>query len=189
LAKRLKQIPIHTLFKKLQGPPGEQGPQGVEGPAGPVGPRGRKGQVGKPGPRGPIGPQGPIGMPGPEGPQGIPGPPPEHRWRGNALQFKNPDGTWGQLIDLTGPQGPSGQGGAGGGGGGDAVKYHCVPDGQLDYSIKQSALINGINIIGIRNTATTTVRIPQTAGPEQIITIKDELNRADPDVIKIVVGE
>ncbi|WP_259556262.1 hypothetical protein [Vibrio harveyi] len=39
--------------------------------------------------------QGPTGPQGIEGPQGIQGLSPEHRWDGSKLQFKNPDGSWG----------------------------------------------------------------------------------------------
>jgi len=46
-----------------------------------------------------------IGRPGPPGPpgrDGAVGPAPAHRWDGTKLQFQNPDGTWGPLVDLKG---------------------------------------------------------------------------------------
>jgi hypothetical protein len=59
---------------------------------------------------------------GEDGQDGADGLPPEHRWVGTALQFKNPDGTWGRLVELRGIRGPNGeiiaQPGVGGGGGG-----------------------------------------------------------------------
>jgi hypothetical protein len=56
------------------------------------------------------------------GEQGPQGDPPEHRWVDSAcLQFKNPDGTWGECIDLTGPPGPPGVGGLTGGGAGTPI--------------------------------------------------------------------
>ena len=40
---------------------------------------------------------------GVQGEQGIQGNPPEHRWLGTALAFKNADGSWGDSINLIGP--------------------------------------------------------------------------------------
>lgn len=37
--------------------------------------------------------------------KGERGPAPAHRWQGTALQFQQPDGTWGKLVDLLGPPG------------------------------------------------------------------------------------
>jgi len=84
--------------------------------------RGPQGEVGPVGPAGPVGPSGPVGPQGERGEDGDDGLPPEHRWVGTALQFKNPDGTWGRLVELRGVRGPNGeiiaQPGVGGGGGG-----------------------------------------------------------------------
>lgn len=111
-----------------QGPQGIQGIPGADGATGPAGPAGQQGEQGAPGPkgdRGDIGPRGPEGPQGPVGPQGDPGPkgdtgdigptgadgtpglPPEHEWQGTALRFKEPDGSWGQYVDLRGPAGAS----------------------------------------------------------------------------------
>ena len=111
-----------------QGPQGIQGPPGADGATGPAGPAGQQGEQGAPGPKGDTGatgPQGPEGPQGPQGPQGDPGPkgdtgatgpagadgadglPPEHEWQGTALRFKEPDGSWGQAVDLRGPAGSS----------------------------------------------------------------------------------
>lgn len=111
-----------------QGPQGIQGPPGADGATGPAGPAGQQGEQGAPGPKGDTGatgPQGPEGPQGPQGPQGDPGPkgdtgatgpagadgapglPPEHEWQGTALRFKDPDGAWGQAVDLRGPAGSS----------------------------------------------------------------------------------
>ena len=67
-------------------------------------------QPGPPGPKGDAGPQGAAG------PQGDVGPPPAHRWEGTSLQFEQPNGEWGPLVDLQGPRGKRGQDGYGGGG-------------------------------------------------------------------------
>jgi len=32
--------------------------------------------------------------------QGAPGAPPEHEWDGTRLRFKNPNGTWGEYVEL-----------------------------------------------------------------------------------------
>jgi hypothetical protein len=84
--------------------------------------RGIQGEQGPQGERGPQGEQGIQGPKGDKGDDGEDGQPPEHRWVGTALQFKNPDGTWGRLVELRGIRGPNGeiiaQPGVGGGGGG-----------------------------------------------------------------------
>lgn len=84
-----------------QGEPGPQGKPGIEGPEGPQGPQGEKGATGDPGPKGD---QGEKGEKGDDGAQGLP---PEHEWQGTALRFKEPDGSWGQAVDLRGPAGSS----------------------------------------------------------------------------------
>jgi len=97
---------------QLKGPKGDT----VVGPPGPkgdtvVGPPGPKGDtvVGPPGPKGDtvVGPPGPkgdtvVGPPGPIGPK------PNHQWMGTSLRFENPDNTWGQWVNLKGPQGDGG---------------------------------------------------------------------------------
>lgn len=42
---------------------------------------------------------------GEQGPQGDTGPMPRHDWKGTALRFENPDGTWGERVDLKGEPG------------------------------------------------------------------------------------
>ena len=84
-----------------QGPAGPKGDQGIQGPEGPQGPQGEKGATGDPGPKGDTGAAGQAGA---DGAQGLP---PEHEWQGTQLRFKEPDGSWGQFIDLRGPQGES----------------------------------------------------------------------------------
>ena len=84
-----------------QGEPGPKGDPGIQGPEGPQGPQGEKGATGNPGPKGDTGDAGPAGA---DGAQGLP---PEHEWQGTALRFKEPDGSWGQAVDLRGPAGSS----------------------------------------------------------------------------------
>lgn len=42
---------------------------------------------------------------GPKGDDGNDGKAPVHEWNGTALKFQNPDGSWGQEVDLKGPKG------------------------------------------------------------------------------------
>lgn len=87
------------------------GAKGDVGPAGPQGPIGPEGPMGPQGPEGPAGAQGIQGVPGQDGAPGAKGEdgqqglPPEHKWEGTVLYFKNPDSTWGQGVDLQGPDG------------------------------------------------------------------------------------
>lgn len=85
------------------GAKGEKGEQGIQGPAGIQGPQGEKGEKGDKGDTGEQGIQGPQGI------QGATGSTPAHRWNGTKLQFDNPDGTPGELVDLQGPQGVQGE--------------------------------------------------------------------------------
>jgi subtilisin-like proprotein convertase family protein len=102
----------------IPGPPGPPGPagaagqQGEPGTIGPAGPQGVAGPAGAQGNAGPAGPQGQQGNPGPAGVAGPQGPSPSHNWVGTALQFSNPDGTWGNAVDLRGAQGARGDIGA-----------------------------------------------------------------------------
>lgn len=84
-----------------QGPAGPKGDPGIQGPEGPQGPQGEKGATGDPGPKGDPGAKGEKGD---DGAQGLP---PEHEWQGTTLRFKEPDGSWGQAVDLRGPAGSS----------------------------------------------------------------------------------
>lgn len=40
---------------------------------------------------------------------GPAGPSPEYEWNGTSIRFKNPNGTWGDYIDIQGPQGVQGE--------------------------------------------------------------------------------
>jgi hypothetical protein len=109
--------------KGERGPIGPQGVPGINGDRGPKGDRGEKGNQGdrgergeqgpegKQGPRGERGRDGKNGRDGREGRKGDPGRPgdrgpmPRHRWQWTRLQFENPDGTWGESVDLQGLSG------------------------------------------------------------------------------------
>jgi hypothetical protein len=81
-----------------------------------------KGEKGDRGDQGEKGDKGDPGRDGQDGAQGETGPMPDHQWRGTAVRFEKPDGTWGQWVELRGLRGPDGQlivqpgGGAGGAG-------------------------------------------------------------------------
>ena len=80
-----------------------------------------KGDRGEPG-KSIQGRQGKQGPPGPPGPKGDA---PRHRWKDTSLQFEQPNGEWGALVDLKGEKGTPGQivqRFVGGGGGGAAAK-------------------------------------------------------------------
>jgi PKD repeat protein len=76
--------------------PGPPGPQGIPGP------KGDKGEKGDRGARGSKGDQGEDGQMGPM---------PDHQWDGTRLRFEEPDGRWGQFVDLQGPRGHVASGG------------------------------------------------------------------------------
>lgn len=84
----------------IQGERGPQGLQGERGSQGPPGPKGDTGAPGKQGPKGEKGEPGPQGIPGSRGHQGAKGDKPSHKWVGTQLQFENPDGSWGDLVNF-----------------------------------------------------------------------------------------
>ncbi|OQA32892.1 MAG: hypothetical protein BWY57_01619 [Betaproteobacteria bacterium ADurb.Bin341] len=55
------------------------------------------------------------GEQGKDGQDGEKGDKPKHEWKGTALRFENPDGTWGKLVDLKGDPGRPGRSGSSGG--------------------------------------------------------------------------
>lgn len=57
--------------------------------------------------------QGEQGIQGIQGIQGEKGDKPAHQWSGTDLRFENPDGSWGDYVDLVGPQGEKGDMGEG----------------------------------------------------------------------------
>jgi hypothetical protein len=94
-----------------------------------------KGEKGDKGDQGEKGDKGDAGRDGQDGAQGERGPMPDHEWRGTAVRFEKPDGTWGQWVELRGLRGPDGQlivqpGGGGGGAGSLSIQrfYDSVDD-------------------------------------------------------------
>ena len=73
---------------------------------------------------------------GTPGPQGEPGPAPAHEWQGTSLRFKNPDNTWGALVDLQGPQGEAGTGGGG------TITIDDTPTSGSDNAVSSGGVYN-----------------------------------------------
>lgn len=72
---------------------------------------------------GPAAKRGPRGPKGDTGEQGERGPMPRHEWNGTRLRFERPGGSWGDWVDLRGPQGPGGGGTVTVSGGGSGNGY------------------------------------------------------------------
>lgn len=66
------------------------------------------GMKGDKGDKGETGERGPAGVDGKDGVQGPQGTAPQHQWTGTRLTFQNPDGSWADPVDLSGPQGVQG---------------------------------------------------------------------------------
>lgn len=83
-----------------------------------------------------------FGVPGPQGiqgPQGETGPAPAHEWQGTSLRFKNPDNTWGDLVNLQGPQGEAGTGGGG------TITIDDTPTQGSDNAVSSGGVYNYLN--------------------------------------------
>ncbi len=67
------------------------------------------GPQGEQGPKGDKGDPGEQGIQGEQGPKGDKGDKPAHEWDGTSVRFENPDGSWGDLVELQGPKGDKGE--------------------------------------------------------------------------------
>jgi hypothetical protein len=160
-----------TRIADLPTPEPTPGPRGEPGPVGPMGPAGQQG------------PAGPAGIQGPRGPQG---PVPKHRWIGTSLQFERVEGSWGELVDLQGPQGQPGQNMTPGGGSGTPPVNQLEVRG-FDYTIKRGWIHPGINIIRVTDTSSpVTIRLPRRIDEHSILHINDESGNAGTNNITIV---
>lgn len=83
-------------FVDLKGEKGDRGEKGEKGD------QGEKGEKGEKGDQGEKGEKGDKGEKGEKGDKGDKGDPPAHEWQGTTLRFENPDGSWGQFVDLMG---------------------------------------------------------------------------------------
>ena len=152
----LKTVDMKKGETGLQGPKGEQGPQGETGEQGPVGEQGAQGERGEQGEQGEQGIQGVEGIEGPEGDIGLQGVEgvqgeigekglaPKHEWKGTLLRFEEPDGEWGDFVDLIGPKPMFGGGGRGGGGG----TWGSITGTLSDQTDLQTALDGKFNTTG-----------------------------------------
>lgn len=120
-----------------QGEPGRDGKDGKDGVDGQDGKRGRPGADGKDG-KTIIGPQGPKGDRGEPGPKGEKGDAPAHEWSGTKLRFENPDGSWGDFVEL---RGPAGQPVAVSMGGGGSSGFSDAPADGNEYVRKNGAWV------------------------------------------------
>ena len=68
--------------------------------------------------------------------KGDDGETPQHRWVGTKLQFKNPDGSWGKLVDLKGARGGTWFSG-GGGTDLDSLPVCTNPEGVTEMVVKE----------------------------------------------------
>ena len=84
---------------------GESGKDGLPGKAGTPGQDGKDGRDGK------AGKSGQEGESGRDGKDGEKGEIPKHEWEGTRLRFHNPDGSWGDFVDLKGLDGQDGENG------------------------------------------------------------------------------
>ena len=148
-----------------RGAKGSAGQQGLRGIDGFNGLDGRNGIDGKSGLNGKPGLNGLDGRHGLDGLNGRDGFTPDHRWEGEPLQFKNPDGTWGKKVNLRGngfigASSPTG------------VNYIAVR--AATYTVRPRDLEDGENIFGVNYAGAVTIKIPKNISTKQLITIKDE---------------
>lgn len=113
------QIEVMKGEKGDTGEKGEQGEQGQKGERGQRGEKGERGRDGRDGRDGIDGKDGEVGKDGRDGkdavvdykrvvretldkiPKPKDGKTPKHEWDGKKLRFENPDGTWGEWVDLS----------------------------------------------------------------------------------------
>jgi hypothetical protein len=113
------------------------------------------------------GTQGGVGATGPQGLTGPKGDTPAHVWIGTGLQFQNPDGSWGSLIDLRGLTGATGPAGATGATGATGAAGPSIV--AMDEGVILTHAMDVINFVGAGVTATNigdavTVNIPGGGG-------------------------
>lgn len=160
----------------LDGKPGKDGKDGRDGQDGMLGRDGKDGKDGNTGPQGERGPVGAKGKDGRDGPPGAVGKSPQHRWKGTALQFKQPDGKWGKATDLRGPSGPS----SGNGNGGTAVALFKYVKPLVGYTVViQPAEHNVPNVVDVVVKDSTGKRVglsPRVVGG--VVTLESNINLA-----------
>ena len=182
----VKKVKTNASLRGKPGINGEDGAVGAIGPVGPKGDRGEKGERGEQGIQGERGKQGIPGIPGStglNGQAGEQGAVPEHRWKGESIQFQNPDGTWGKLVNV---QGSQGRGFVGGGTLEAPVKYTSVT--AATYTVLARDLLVGHNIYGVNYAGAVTITVPANIPSTHLIVINDESGSADSNNITIVTA-
>lgn len=143
-----------------KGDQGEQGPMGPQGIQGIQGIQGLQGRDGLNGLNGLDGIDGQDGKDGKDGEKGEKGDKPKHEWNGTSLRFENPDGSWGQFINLQGPQGNSYA--MFGGGGGTSLSIRSA--GTLISGAAQTINFTGSGVTVTKVGETITVDITGGGG-------------------------
>ena len=150
---------FRTLAKQV-GPKGETGDVGARGDVGPRGPAWPPGEDGRDGQDGADGKDGRDGTDGKDGAKGDTGPAPAHQWRKTKLRFQKPDGTWGDYVDLQGPEGKAGTGGG--------VRIVGSAEGGFDPSTAPVAdtVVAGDEMLLVRGGTLMRVFVTLTGGAE-----------------------
>lgn len=175
---KLQRIPIDRInpefLRGMQGLPGLDakaglnGRDGLDGLPGTLGERGEKGDAGL------------QGIPGTSitGQQGESGAIPEHQVRNGEIRFKNPDGTWGEWVNI---------GSQGGGGKISMNTYKQITT--AEFHIGKGQLDLGTNIFGVDFAGDVTIFIPRKIDRRSIIVVNDESATAETNNITIKAEE
>ncbi len=84
-----------------------------------------------------------IGAAGPQGEQGEIGPKgdkPAHNWSETKISFENPDGSWGNQVDLKGDKGDTGNPGVDGNDGAQGPQGYTGPQGRNCWDLNESGV-------------------------------------------------
>lgn len=110
-----------------------------------------------------------------EGVPGKDGAVPEHQVRNGEIRFRNPDGSWGEWIQV--------QPARAGGGPETYNTYRLVE--QANFTIQRQSLTLGMNIIGVNFNGDVTIILPNGIDKRIVIAIKDESNNAGTNNITV----
>lgn len=165
LEEKIKSIPKGDKGDSIKGDKGDKGDRGEKGDRGDRGSSGDKGDSGK------NGIDGKPGKNGDKGEKGDKGDIPKHEVRGLKIRFENPDGSWGEWLDieqkLATERPEIGLGGAEvSGGGGHSVQI------KNDGSIVNTG-VQTIDFIGAG------VSVNQVGADVQVTITGDQINFAD----------
>ena len=105
---------------------------------------------------------------------GADGSTPEHEVRNGEIRFKNPDGTWGDWVQVQPSMG-----------GGLAAAVNYVRIEQARFLVNRGSLIEGTNIFGVDYPGDVEIILPQGISKNILLTFKDESNAAGTNNITI----